>query len=437
MWLSLLIGLSLSMFSVGTYFIWFSKKNIFNHVAIGFCFVAYIVPLCILNLNDFGSRDTIQLYISVNIVGAFFFLLGIILGYKWKSVPVVDAVMRFQWFNNACQKETFWPKTMVIVKYFYIVSVVVMALSFMYMGFLPMFAADPGAAKQFKGIYQPRYQHVALFYRTAKQFIQLLMPFLLIEFYGKRKMNYLIWALVGMLLVFVSISRSETVAGLLLISSIVIVLKKSNTFFFGYIVFYVLIFSIGSSFWVIAAYYFPEAGFGNFSDQTVAGAISSGAPDIIDQVRFLDAFLRNHVDFTYGLTFLGGLIPFNFKWNTSVWTLTVLNQTDDISEIASGGLRLPVSMWGYLCFGWPGVALLPFTSAFLTGYMIKHIKKLVSKLKANYNGYMSFYFLAFLFLNIGVFFTDFYRISIYFFPAVIFYGLVIYTNTNKKVGNIA
>lgn len=428
---------SLCILSLSTYLIWWSKKNVFNHFIVGFCLIGYIIPCCIFDFDTYVDKSIIDLYIKINIVGVVFFLLGLILGYKWKSITIVNSVIQFSNVEKAIYSDTFKKRILSISKAFFTVSLVVIVLCFLYMGFVPLFAADPFSAKQFKGVYQPRYQHVALFYRTAKQFVQILLPILLINFLQKRKIKDLIMILCGMLLIFASLARSETITGLLLVASIMISMRKGRVAFSFYLVFLVIFFSVGSSFWVVLAYYFPNSGFSIFTEElTVAESIAAGAPDILDQLRFLNAFITNHVDYTYGLTFLGGLIPFNFKYNTSAWTLYVLNDTNDISEIASGGLRLPVTMWGYVCFGWFGVALLPFISAFFTGYITKKIKNIVNKLAANYNDYLIFYFLTFIYSNIGFVFTDFYRISIYYLPGFIFFGLIIYLQP-KKVANLA
>ncbi|AMR32932.1 hypothetical protein A0256_16655 [Mucilaginibacter sp. PAMC 26640] len=430
----IILCISLCTFTIGSYLIWFDRKNVFNHALIGVCFVAYIVPICIIDFDLVAPSEIVRLYFNINVIGGIFFVFGLLLGFKWKKVKLVDSVMQFSLVEGAITSSVFETKILRISRRFFLFSIVVMILCFAYMGYLPMFANDPYSAKQFKGIYQPRYQHVALFYRTSKQFVQILLPFFLIDFYDKRKISTLLLILTGMTLVLVSLSRSETVTGLLLIISIIISMKASRLVFISYMVFIVIFFSIGSSFWVIASYFFPNSGFVSLVDgQTAADIIASGAPDIMDQLGFLNAFVNNHVDYTYGLTFFGALIPFNFKWNPSVWTLAVLNDTDDISAIASGGLRLPVSLWGYVCFGWFGVAVIPFFSAFFTGYILKKIKRIVDKLRAGYKGYIIFYYLVFLYLNIALVFTDFYRISIYLLPAFIFFYLVVYKKKKSDV----
>lgn len=424
--------IALIIFQIGTYLVWFDKKNIFNHYYIGFCIVAYIIPLFVIDFSEFVDDKIINLYYKINVIGVIFFIIGILLGYKWKRILLVDAIMQFDLHNDIKKSDNFHKTIIGIAKHIYVISLIVIIICFTYMGVLPIFAADPYAAKQFKGPYHIKYQHVALFYRTAKQFLQLLIPFLVIDFYNRRKLITLFQIIVGVLLVFVSLSRGDTVTGILLSLSIIITMTKSNTFFGIYLTLYILFFFIGSSFWVIATIFFPNSGFSSYSEgQTIFGAISSGAPDIYDHLTFLESFTQEHNPFTYGLTFIGGLIPFNFKYSPSSWTLYILNNTNDISDIASGGLRLPVSIWGYVSFGWIGVAVLPFLSAFFSGYIIRKIKLLIEQLKADAKGLILFYYYAFLYLNIGSIFFEFYRISIYMFPALIFYFLVIY-NINKR-----
>jgi len=254
-----------------------------------------------------------------------------------------------------------------------------------------------------------------------------LMPIILIDFYFSRSKYSLFMFLIGLFLIFSTMSRGETVMGLLVIITIIIVLKHNNVTYIFFLVGLILFFSLGSGLWSLLAYLFPNSGFGVLSTEgSIFENIANGAPDISDQLKLLSAFEYNHTSYTYGLTFFGALIPYNFRWNPSVWTLTVLNQTDDISEISSGGLRVNVAMWGYFSFGWIGVGVLSFCSAFFTGYITKKMKRIIYKLDLNLNGVISYYLVYFCYTFIATIFINFYFISIYSLPAFFFYGLLIY-----------
>ena len=418
---------ALCIYTLGTYFVWWDRKNVTNQFLIGFCIIGYIIPTLILDFDLLADSSVVKLYAYINILGSVFFIAGLFFGFKWERVIIVDSVLKLSQVKIGIKDNELSYRMLNAAVKIYSISLVVMALCFVAMGFVPMFASDPYLAKQFKGMYQPSYQHVALFYRTAKQFIELLMPFIIIDFYVNKKIKSFILILIGIILVFITMSRSETVTGLLTTISIIISMRRGKTFFAFYIIFLVVFFSFGSSFWSVLAYFFPNSGFANIvSTDTVAETIAAGAPDIPDQLQLLGAFVNNHASFTYGLTFIGGLIPFNFKWNPAVWTLMVSNQTDDISGLSSGGLRLPVSLWGYFSFGWIGVCVIPFISAFFTGYIVKKIRRIIELLKPDFKGLTIFYFLVFMYLNLTTIFTEFYKISIYSFPAFIFFGLVMY-----------
>jgi hypothetical protein len=429
---SLILCFSLCVFSLGTYLIWWDRKNVFNHFAIGFVIIGYIIPSFVFDFELFADRPTIKLYLAINVIGAFIFIIGLLIGNKWKKIIMVDSVLKFSIFEYAQQEDFFQRTILLISKKIFLLSIIIMPICFIIMGYVPMFANDPFLAKQFKGPYQPSYQRVAFFYRTAKQFIEFLLPLIFIEFYCKKKISSLLYVIVGLGLILVTLNRSSTVTGLIFVFSIIISLKSNKISFFFYLSILIIFFSLGSAAWAILSYFLPGSPLDNVKvGDNIAQSIAFGSPDIPDQLKLLEAFIRTKTDFTYGLTFFGGLIPFNFPWNPQVWTLAVLNDTNDISEIGSGGLRVPVSLWGYFCFGWIGTIILPFLSGFFTGYITKKIKYIISKLKPCFNDYITFYFIVFLYLNIAFVFTDFYRLTIYSLPAFIFYALLIYLIKKK------
>jgi hypothetical protein len=417
--------ISLCLLTLGTYFIWFNRKNILNHFFIGFCIIGYIIPSIVFDFSLYADKDIVQLYVLINSIGAVFYIIGLFVGNKWKSIPLINFAMKFSVMEAAIESSDFIPKVFKITKFFYVTSLLVMTACFVLMGYVPMFAADPYSAKQFKGVYQASYQHVAFFFRTSKQYIEMLMPFYLIEIYSSKKVLNILLVLAGLFLIVVTLNRSAMVKGIIWSSSIIISLKKGKKTFTVYLILLVVVFSLGSGLWALLGLLFPDSTLvrGNTGDN-IAEAIALGSPDIADQLQLLSAYVRSHAGNTFGLTFIGGIIPYNFKWNPAVWTLTVLNDTNDISEIVSGGLRLPVTMWGYISFGWFGVAAIPFFAGFFHGYLIKKIRNVVNKLKPNFNGLVIFYYIVFLYLNIAIIFMNFYELSIYYLPAIVFHCLV-------------
>ncbi|MBB6240096.1 hypothetical protein HDC90_004760 [Pedobacter sp. AK013] len=425
---NLIICLSLCIFYLGTYVIWFDRRNIFNHFFIGFCLVAYVIPVCVIDFEKIAGVDILNLYSIINLIGAISFVVGLLIGNKWKKIGLIDQMVNFKIVHGYLSEPIKLKRFLKVCDRMYLFGIIGVTLSFVLMGFVPIFASDPILAKFFKGEYQEPYKRVAYIYRTSRLLIELLLPLKILQILNKwslKNMSLIVW---GLALIIFSLNRGPMLTGLLLALSIIFSLNKSRTIFFSYIGVIVMSVLIGSSLYYILAIFSPFGYYGGLDlGSNVFEAISFGSPDISDQLTFLNQFVQKGSDFTYGLTFIGGLIPFNFKYSPSSWTLFVANDTSDISEIASGGFRIPVSMWGYTSFGWFGVVLVPFLSAFFIGYIVRKIKPIIRSLDSTFSNRIKFYFISFIYLNVLVVFTNYYLISIYLLPPLIIYFLLLKT----------
>ena len=418
----LLNSFLLCFFSLGTYLIWFNKKNIFNIQLIGFCIISYIIPSIFFDFDILFDNELFKTYFYINLVGAIFYFIGLIVGSKIEKITFINKTIKLDYWEKFKDNNKFCKQIIVISRRFYVFFLIIFCLCFVYLGYIPIFAKDPFMAKQFKGVYHEKYVHIALIYRTSKQIIQILLPFLLINGILKKNIVDIFLSLIGTFFIFASMSRGETATSYLFIFSILILLYRPKLFSF-FLIFIIFIFSFGSSFWVILGFIFPNSFFSQFTetDNIFNNLVIFGAPDILDHLNFLKMFTEQNNPFTYGLTMIGGLIPFNFKYSPSSFTLYVLNQTDDITDIASGGLRLPISMWGYINGGWFGVIIIPFFSALFTGYIVKKIKNIFQYLRSNVNHAIIFYLFIFIIYYISILITNFYFISIYSIPAIFIY----------------
>jgi hypothetical protein len=401
---------------------------------LGLCFVAYVVPAFVIKFKDYSTSEVINLYVLINLLGCLTYVGGMLLGYRIKTLKAVNTLLQFRFLGTLYNDEQGIQKIRKVSLIIYVAALGGVIISYLLMGFVPLFAANPFMAKFFKGEYQAPYERVAFLYRTARQLLEFLMPLRILELFINFNIKSVILVLLGILLIAVSLNRGPILSGVLVAISIFVALKKSNGPFWIYLIIVFSSFMLGSGLYYLLGLAFPDSFFGDAaSNVSFFEAIAMGAPDITDQLSFLNAFLDSGSHYSYGLTFLGGLIPFNFPWNPAVYTLTVLNDSNDISAVASGGLRLPVSLWGYVSFGWAGVALVPFLSGFLTGYVVKKIKKIINSISANESGYIVFFLIQFVFSNIAIVFTNFYLLSIYSLPAfVLFYAIIIIGKTKNK-----
>jgi NhaP-type Na+/H+ or K+/H+ antiporter len=105
----------------------------------------------------------------------------------------------------------------------------------------------------------------------------------------------------------------------------------------------------------------------------------------------------------------------------------------DVNEIVSGGLRLPLPIWGYVSFSWIGVCSLGLIVGFLTGRFIKKTKRLLQKtdniiIKA---------IILLLYMHIYQFVIDFYCMKIYNIPILLIMILYLYNFKLKSTKSSA
>jgi len=313
------------------------------------------------------------------------------------------------------------------VKKVAIVGIIGCVISYFIMGFVPMFSSDPLAAKQFKGEYRDAYYRIAYLYRFSFWIVFASVPLLFTCWWVLSKRIFLILALFGVLLIGVSLARESTAIGVIIFLGYLAAWKK---WIKTYLLFVALIVPLGSAgYYILSIIAGVESFTNNISGTGVLEIIAAGVPDISDQLIFLEGFARIDA-FTWGRTIIGGLIPGNFMWNPSVWTLTYDNLGGDISETVSGGLRLTVAMWGYINFSWPGVVFISFAAGCLNGYMFTALKRLPLNKSLLASGAV-----LMLYMTLGKQIAAFYFLSIHSFPALLcaVYFCFFFSRRNKNI----
>lgn len=400
-----LILFSLLTYSLGTYFIWFSRWNVLAHLNLGFAITAHVLPICFLNVFDQTAVNVVLLYRDILLVGAVFYLIGLFCGAGLPSLRVFGFSRTFDGNEIECFALVY-KKIMVLM----MVGVVGLFLSFLAMGFVPMFAQDPLAAKFFKGPYHDAYIRVAVLYRSSYMLLVSLVPVACILWY--RAKNILIGALCFFAVVGIALSltRAPAVFGVLTALGIYCA-SKGGKAFIAYLLLIVFIFPFGSAVFYLLGIFDNDLG--------IIELIAQGVPDISDHLLFLDAFVQHH-QWTFGKTFWGGMVPGNFEWNPAVYALEITNG-GEVSEISSGGFRLPVSIWGYSAFGWIGVVIVPLLSGIILGNCIGFCKQFAFK------GNEVRFSIALLWLSVfGFFWSGFYVMSMYSIPKMLIAFFVVY-----------
>ena len=350
--------ISYLIFSFGSLLVWRSKKNTPAILEVPFFFTAYFFPLLVFPYAAFYSEKTIEQLVYINGVGAACYLAGCFLGF-WAAKNKKDI---FSWGAVEDKKinfENLQKKALIFIA----VGVGGMAVCYAWMGMAPAFAEDPFSAKFFKGEYKEKYDQISIIYRFSQFILITLLPigFSLVFDFRSKAMTILVLCAMSMLAL--SLTRAPVLKGLLLCIAVICSSSKTKT----------IIFVIAStSLYLAGSALYWITGLTEGGDQ-MAETILSGAPDIFDHLTFVSAFLPDQ-DASYGLTFVGGLVPGSSPYNPSIFSLSVSNPLADVSEIRSGGFRMPPSIWGYAAFPDVGPFLVSALSGLLLGIYSKKLR---------------------------------------------------------------
>ncbi|WP_129715965.1 hypothetical protein [Pedobacter sp. SYP-B3415] len=362
---NLIIFTSLLIFAFSSYIVWPSRQNVVSHLSVGGGFIAIFVPIVILNVKQDYPESVVALYVSVLLLGAVCYLPFFILGFAMAK----GKTSKFTF--DVLPEAVFEKRTVKLTQFLMLAGIAGLAISYAGMGFIPMFAKDPIAAKLFRAQYQAPYLRVAVLFRSSFYILATIMPIACIIWYKFRSGYFLLLVLAALVLMSFSLVRAGSFGGVVFAITIVMSLKSRKHFI-------ILMFGIIGIF-IMSSFFYYIIGVRTFtSNDNFWKILAAGSSDIQDQFEFLVKFEDNPV-FTYGRTIYGGLIPGHYKWNPSVYTLSIIAPTEDINQVGSGGIRLPLPLWGYVSFKWIGVVLFCVSTGFLNGYFLRILKNWFAK----------------------------------------------------------
>ena len=349
--------------------LWTSKKNITFFQSLPFSIVAYFLGgIYFINFAraQYSIKDDIlEFYTILLLVATIIFIIFYTWGFFSRGYIFYIFRKVFIWFSTENVN-----KFCSVGLYMAIITVILYIISFCGMGFIPLFAENPFAAKYMSGDYQEAYKNFAVTYRLALNLSNIAIAMLIIDFFIKQKkiINIILVILIIICLIF-SMRRGMMLEGLLTLAFSYMAFQSKIKFVLltiGYIVVVI----IGSASNDIFLY---TIGLRDALDIT---SIVRGAPDIADQLLFLKYWINDYWDITWGLNYLGALIPYHSEYNLAVITLNVIGST--AGEVASGGLRLPVPIISYISFGWLGVLFATAIYSYISGNILR-LKKEVLK----------------------------------------------------------
>lgn len=336
-----------------------------QHLGVGGSFVAIVVPAFILQVQDQYPQEIVDLYVQILLVGVLALLPGLILGFMMGKGRTTNFSF------DIMASPDYELRVISLTKTLLTIGIAGLVISYAVMGFIPLFAADPISAKLFRGPYQAPYLRVAVLYRASFFILSTIIPIAFIIWYKTKKPFFLFSVIAVVVLMAMSLARSGAFSGIIL--ALAIIMSFKSRFTFAVLMLMLIGIFIGS------AFFYYIIGVRTFdANVNIWRVLNAGTPDIEDQLNFMIRFQESPV-WTYGRTIYGGLIPGHYQWNPSVYTLNIVAPGIDINEVGSGGLRLPLPMWGYVSFKWIGVVLFSFVTGLMGGFFLQLLKNWIQK----------------------------------------------------------
>ncbi len=414
--------LALCLQVLAPYLVWPSRWNIPTHLVTGFCITGYVIPGLFTDVWEGYSATTFNYYVGINFLGALTLCLGTVIPIFVTNHNYPSPFLKYYGLNNS---------SITIAKRVFPIFIAAVAgiyIAYAVMGFVPLFTEDPLSARQFRGVYREPYYRVAILFRLSFFIISTTIPIMLLAAWEHKSKYMFMAAFLGAAALFLSLSRSSMATGILFFVGVLAASQRSRAPIRWYILTVIGLFPLASVAFYGLGILLKVDALVNMYNGSVFENIAAGSPDISDQLGWLNGFLRGEY-FSYGRTIFGGLVPGNYQWNPSVWTLSYDDIGLDISDMGTGGLRLTPAEWGYANFGWFGVVVIPLVSGILNGFMLLYLKKAEGVLNR-----MQFAVALLVYWTLGMQIASFYTLSMYTIPAA---GVAIYIwQANAKALNI-
>lgn len=411
----IIIILSLTILYLAPLVIWANRYNIPAIVSIGFCITAYAIPALAVGSQYSAGEIVFSHYFHILWIGAVFYLLGTFIGFK---------TTKARWLTHKINNPAKEARRINRATYFAIFSAIGMVITYGMVGFIPIFSSNQFAAKFLRGAYQLNTFENSL-WRLFTTIATITLPLMIAMWLDTKKVFYMVISLALTCIFVLNLTRGPMAYSLLIVFGLFMARKNLSWL---YVIIVVFAYGLGSAFYLVFGI---NSSF--YDSSTIFTVIASGAPDIKDQIDFLNRYLQNP-ELTYGKTFIGGLVPGRHEWNPSVWSMTV-GSSVDVTEVLSGGLRLPNPLMAYTAFGMWGVPTLLLMSGLISGFFLRFLKNSLSARSS----YFAMTFSLVFYIYIGTFFINFFTMSYLDLVAMATLFLIIYTfrTTQKLTTNSA
>ena len=363
------ISICLFILICGQILFWRRRDNVLGYVQGGLFLSTFLLPLLGTAVVDQFSEDVVQLYATIILIGAATYMAGLCFGAPVGNRKIRNPPLTF--IQPLVTGDTL-KLIMVRTRILAVVGLVSLGGAYVVLGYVPILAADRVAAKYGVGPYAAGFARGAIPYHFALAVASSALPVMLAILFKRRRMLDLCLAGGLLLGLIMSLSRFLAFSGVMLfmvalaferrIRPVIILVAVSGVFIAGAL---------------FNEIFFPPQGAGL---GTLASRVAISAPDVPEQLGFLRGFeLRGEV--RRGWAIVGGLAFGKGDLDPAAYTLRTITGSTKIDSFASGGLRLPAPIWGFVSFGLAGSAVWSFIAGFFTGWGTTRLRNLLTSVK--------------------------------------------------------
>lgn len=360
---------SLAILTCGQILLWRRRDNVFGYLQAGLFIASVLIPILGTTVLDDADPDVIALYARILAVGAPAYLLGLCwgghLGLHALSPPVS--------FSRAFHEVPAW-----LIRRVRVISVVALVSllgAYFLLGYVPALAGDRLLAKYGVGPYRAGFARGSQLFHLAMGLSSAMAGVLLAVAAVRRRAFEVI--MLGALLVGLAatLNRGEAIIGPLTFLIAWGIQKRWRPF----ILLTVVTMSFLAS--TLVNEFLFETGSAPVSTPSFAVRVSKTAPDIVDHLAFLNGYRLTGEERVGTRTLLAGysLSVAKGYWDPADYALRIRTGLADVSELASGGLRLPAPFWGYVSFGYAGAVAWSWIAGVFIGWGTALVRRLLSE----------------------------------------------------------
>lgn len=365
------ICVALLVLTCGQALLWRRRDNVFAYLQGGLFFSTVFAPLFATTVVSDTDPAVVDQYVRIMLVGALAYGCGLCFGAPLGKLSIP---LRFTFTVPFARREV--PRQLrTRGRRIAVLSGMALISSFVLLGYVPLLAADRSAAKYGIGIYAAGFGRGAILYHLALAATGVILPIMLAVFYrGRRGVDLAISGMLG-LSVLVTLSRGDIFYGPLLFVVAFAVERRVRSWL---ILAVVCVAFVAGALANELVYTSPPT-----ASPTLATRVSESAPDLRDQLGFLQGFRLSGEEHIGLRTITSAMGVSKGEWDPASYAMRILTGLHDVSGLAAGGIRLPAPLWGYAAYGLLGTIGWSFVSGLFTGWGTVKLRDLLSPVRGS------------------------------------------------------